>query len=234
MRFLDLDLDFFLNKNAYGGGHDGGRLGPDYKPWPASKVRRFLEDRCGLSPGVPVPGRTIESHDGVLDFWRTLIESGRLKIPFEVVHVDAHPDLLVGGGMYHTGEFLYIDPERESALLKKENVHPGSYLTFAIAWGWIGSLVWIPLLDRRKNLPAWDGDARSLSLQVEKGKDDSPLVRDSAALAKEHGMRFRIVSWSKFKTSAAFDFIALSKSPEFTPPASDALIPVIEAYLESA
>jgi len=85
MRFLDLDLDFFLNENAYHGGFEGGRLGPEHRPWSVSKVRRFLEDRCGLSPDVPVQGRTIESHDGVLDFWRTLIESGWLKTPFEVI-----------------------------------------------------------------------------------------------------------------------------------------------------
>ena len=147
MRFLDLDLDFFLNKNAYYSGSDSERLGSDYKPWSASRVRHFLEKRCGLSHDAPVQGSTIESHDGVLNFWRALIESGSLKIPFEVIHIDAHPDLWVGGGLYRTSEFLHIDSERGLAMLKRKQVHSGNYLTFAIAYGWIGSLVWIPLLN---------------------------------------------------------------------------------------
>ncbi len=100
MLFLDLDLDFFLNKNAYSSEHDGVRLGLEYKPWSAFKVRHFLEYRCGLSTNTPLPGRTVESHDGILNLWSTLIESGDLRIPFEVIHVDAHPDMWAGGGLY--------------------------------------------------------------------------------------------------------------------------------------
>ena len=73
MRFLDLDLDFFLNHNAYGSGSDSGRLGSEYKPWSVFKVRHFLEERCSLSHDAPVPGRTVESHDRVLDFWPSLL-----------------------------------------------------------------------------------------------------------------------------------------------------------------
>jgi hypothetical protein len=42
MRFLDLDLDFFLNRNAYRFGPEGGRLGRKYRPWPVPRVRGFL------------------------------------------------------------------------------------------------------------------------------------------------------------------------------------------------
>ena len=166
MRFLDLDLDFFLNKNAYPSGSDGARLGTEYKPWHAARVRRFLEDRCGLSPDAPVPGRTVESHDEVLGFWRKLIKSGRLKIPFEVTHIDAHPDMLVGGGLYLTSEFLHIDSGRGLALLQKKPVQASNFLTFAIAYGWVGSLVWIPLLKYWKDLPEWDADARSILVRL--------------------------------------------------------------------
>jgi hypothetical protein len=122
MRFLDLDLDFFLNKNAYCSECDSGRLGSDYKPWSASRVRHFLEDRCGLSPDAPVQGRTVESHDGVFDFWRTLIESGGLSVPFEVIHIDAHPDLWVGDGLYLTSAFLHVDTERRLAILNRKHI----------------------------------------------------------------------------------------------------------------
>jgi hypothetical protein len=60
MRFLDLDLDFFLNNNAYGTGSSSGRLGSEFKPWSVAKVRRFLEERCCLSLDTPIPGRTVK------------------------------------------------------------------------------------------------------------------------------------------------------------------------------
>ncbi len=231
MRFLDLDLDFFLNENAYSSGCDGGRLGPEYKPWSVAKVRHFLEDRCGLSPDAPVQGRTVESHDGVLDFWRTLIESGGLRVPFEVIHIDAHPDLWVGGGLYLTSEFLHVDSERVLAMLKRKHVHSGNYLTFAIAYGWVGSLVWIPLRKHLKDLPKWDGDARSGLIQLKKRKGESSPIRDLPMVERERGVPFKILPWHKFRTSETFDYIALSRSPNFTPPESDELIPIVEGYM---
>ncbi|MGB8708031.1 MAG: UPF0489 family protein [Dehalococcoidia bacterium] len=232
MRFLNLDLDFFLNKNAYCRGCAGGRLGPGYKPWSVSKVQYFLEDRCGLSPDAPVQGRTVESHDGVLDFWRTLIDSSKLKIPFDVIHIDAHPDLWVGDGLYLTSEFLHVNSGRGLSILKRKHVHSGNYLTFAIVYGWIGSLVWVHLRKRFKDLSKWDDDARSGLTQLKKRECKSSSVRDLCALGRERGVPFKILPWHKFRTSEPFDYIALSKSPDFTPPESDRLITVVEGYMK--
>ena len=232
MRFLDLDLDFFLNKNAYCSGSDGGRLGSEYKPWSISKVRHFLEDRCGLSPSAPLQGRTVESHGGVLDFWRMLIESSRLRTPFEVIHIDAHPDLWVGGGLYMTSGFLYVDSQRGLAILKRKHVHSGNYLTFAIAHGWVGSLAWIPLLKHLKDLPKWDGDARTASIQSKKSKGETSRIRDLPMVERERGVPFKILPWYKFRTSEAFDYMVLSRSPDFTPPESDVLVTLIEGYMK--
>jgi len=232
MRFLDLDLDFFLNENAYCSESDSGRLGSGYKPWSVSNVRHFLEDRCGLSLDAPVQGRTVVSHDGVLDFWRTLIESGRLRIPFEVIHIDAHPDLWVGAEIYLASGFLHVGSERGLTMPKKERVHSGNYLTYAIDYGWVGSLVWIPLLKHLKDLPKWDGDARAGLIQVKKRKGESSYIRDLPVLEKERGVPFKVLPWHKFRTSETFDYIALSKSPNFTPPESDGLISVVEGYMK--
>jgi hypothetical protein len=232
MLFLDLDLDFFLNENPYCSGHDGGRLGSEYKPWSASKVRHFLEDRCGLSPGSPVQGRTIESHDGVLDFWRMLIESGRLKIPFGVIHIDAHPDLSIGGGLHLTSEFLHFDSKRGLAMLKSMQVHSGNYLTFAIAYGWVGYVIWVPLLKHLKDLPQWSGNARADLIKPGERKGESPAIRDLPTTKMGRGAYFKILPWRKLRTSETFDYIALSRSPNFTPPESDGLITVIEGYMK--
>jgi hypothetical protein len=230
MRFLDLDLDFFLNDNAYCSESDNGRLGSEYKPWSATRVRHFLEERCGLSPDAPIPGRTVESHDGAFDFWRILIESGGLSVPFEVIHIDAHPDLWVGGGLYLTSEFLHVDSERGLAMLNRKHIHSGNYLTFAIACGWIASLVWVPLCKYLKGLPKWDGDARSRLLQLKKRKGGSP-IQDLPAVGRGLSVPFKILPWHKLRTIETFDYIAFSRSPNFTPPESDELIPIIEGYM---
>jgi hypothetical protein len=231
MLFLDLDLDFFLNENTYRSVHDSGRLGSEYEPWSVPKVRHFLEYRCRLSPDAPVAGRTVESHDEVLDFWRTLIEAGRLRVPFEVIHIDAHPDLWVGGGLSLKSEFLHVDSERGLANLRKKRIHSGNYLTFDIAFGWIGSLVWIPLTEPLKDMPKWDADARSILRNLKKRKF-APPIRDLHGIERDRGVPFKILSWQRFKTSETFDYIAFSRSPNFTPPDSDRLITVVEEYMK--
>ena len=226
MRFLDLDLDFFLNRNAY---LAGGRLGREYQPWSETRVRRFLEDRCCLSLSDPLPGRTILTHDGVLDLWRMLIESGRLETPFEVVHVDAHPDLWTASGLTLAAGALHIDPERELATLSSKNIHAGNYLTFAVARGWISSLVWVPLGRRLKAPPAWDADARSEAGQLKAERLESSQA--SVAAGDEKSVPFYVVSVQDFKMGVSFDYMALSRSPNFTPPQSDGLISVVEGYM---
>jgi hypothetical protein len=232
MRFLDLDLDFFLNQNAYCTTCGSKRLGPEYKPWGVSKVRHFLEDRCGLSLVTPVQGRTVESHDSVLDFWRTLIESSKLKVPFEVIHIDAHPDLLVVDGMHLASDFLHIDWGLGLAMLERKHVHSGNYLTFAIVYGWVGSLVWIHLRKNSKDLPKWDGDARSGLIQNKKRGGKSSYLRDLPTAEMVNGIPFKTMPWHKFRASGPFDYIALSRSPNFTPLESDGLITVVEGYME--
>ena len=231
MRFLDLDLDFFLNNNPYCIG--GGRQDPKFKPWNVYKVRRFLEERCSLSLDTLIPGRTVESHDGVIEFWRSLINSGSLSVPFEVIHIDAHPDLSVRGGLFLTSGLLNIDSERVLAILKREYVHAGNYLTYAIACGWIASLVWIPLHKTLKDLPKEYGDARYGLMQLKERKKggDAP-VGGISVVERKSGVPYKILCWYKFKTSETFDYMALSRSLNFTPPESDALIPVIEGYMK--
>jgi hypothetical protein len=230
MRVLDLDLDFFLNDNAYSSGHANGRLGPEYQPWSILKVKHFLEQRCGLSPDMPVFGRTVESHDGVLDFWRQLVKTSSLMKPFDVIHIDAHPDLWTGDVLYLTSGRLYLGPETGLAKLKQKLIHAGNYLTFAIASGWIASLVWVPLRQHPKNRPAWDADARSILNQLKKQKLPTPHTLPAGE--KGRGVPFQVIPWQKFKANGNFDCIALSRSPQFTPPESDALIPVIEKYMK--
>jgi len=147
-----------------------------------------------------------------------------------VIHIDAHPDLWVGGGLYLRSEFLHVDSERGLAMLNRKHVHSGNYLTFAIAYGWIASLVWVPLRKHLKGLPKWDGDARSDLIQFKKRKGEGP-IQELPVVERDPGVPFKILPWHKFRTSETFDYIAFSRSPNFTPPESDELIPIVEGYM---
>ncbi len=233
MRFLDLDLDFFLNEEVCCDGCGGSRSELKHKPWSAARVRRFLEGRCGLSIDAPVPGRTVETHDRALDFWRMLIESGKLRVPFEVVHVDAHPDICVVDGLYLKSGFLYVDCECGLAVLGRKKVHPGNYLTFAVIFGWLGSIVWVTPGRYLKDTPRWwNGDARSGTMQLDNGGSKSLSIRVLAMGEKGRCIGYTMLSWHKFKTSEPFDYIVLSRSPESTPSESNALVSVIEGYIK--
>ena len=48
---------------------------------------------------------------------------------------------------------------------------------------------------------------------------------------RKSGVPIKILPWHKFRTSETFDYMSLSRSPSFTPPESDALIPVVEGYM---
>ncbi|GAH40009.1 unnamed protein product, partial [marine sediment metagenome] len=115
-----------------------------------------------------------------------------------------------------TSGFLYVDSQRGLAILKRKHVHSGNYLTFAIVYGWVGSLVWIPLLKHLKDLPKWDGDARTASIQSKKSKGETSRIRDLPMVERERGVPFKILPWYKFRTSEAFDYMVLSRSPDFT------------------
>ena len=65
MRVLDLDLDFFL-ADCCPLAPIGQR--PDvlgHEPWSIPAVINFLEEQCGLDAAYPIPGRVIETHDGL-------------------------------------------------------------------------------------------------------------------------------------------------------------------------
>ena len=84
MRILDIDLDFFLS-DVHRWGQTGKRANKKFFiPWPEASVRRFLEDRCGLSTSAPRPGKLVE----VFHDWQERIDTGDLSTPFEGVHVD--------------------------------------------------------------------------------------------------------------------------------------------------
>ena len=97
---LDLDLDFFVWPVEHDREENEGRLDPrEFSAQSEEQVRRFLEERCGLSPSNRIPGRRLVHHVEAFTTWREWLQKRMLTEPFAVIHVDAHSDL--GSGAFN-------------------------------------------------------------------------------------------------------------------------------------
>jgi hypothetical protein len=68
-------------------------------------------------------------------------------------------------------------------------------------------------------------------MKVRERKRDKPPLEGFNRAAPGSGVPFKVLSWHNFRTSETFDYMVLSTSPAFTPPESDALVPVVEEYM---
>jgi hypothetical protein len=242
MRILDIDLDFFLNEVAYFTGE--GRRSNDYLPWNEQDVRSFLEDRCHLVRGKRVKGRYIARHHEAFFFWRELLQSGQLQAPFEVIHIDAHADLGMGdsGYIYLMTEVLHWDvAQRAVPEAGSDELNEGNYLAFAIACRWISRLTYVAHPRASDDL-MWlhfkDFEPRTGILQLrpctmrQLDKYLPPREKRPRRPSTEPEVPFVRISGDAFSTVDPFSFVVLCHSHDFTPPASDALVPVIREYIE--
>ncbi|MBI1291695.1 hypothetical protein GC173_10695 [bacterium] len=240
MRVLSIDLDFFLNDVKLWSGE--GRLSDsEYCPWSEWAVRRFLEDGLGLSVARPVTGLYATHHDGAFRWWQQLIAEGRLTTPFEVVHVDAHADQGMGDDSFLEimGMLTHLPvPERLGRITRLEE---GNFLAYAGVCGWLSSLTYV-------TQPAWTGrdlhfmhfedyEERTGVMEF-KRVDLKRLERETERYNSyvrpfEPDIRFpfRSVPAAQVRERGTWDFAFFCQSPEYTPPAADALIPVIREYL---
>lgn len=142
---LDLDLDLFVWPIAHWA-DEKRRSSRDYHAASVDDVRRFLEDRCHLNHGDKIFGREVVEHADAFTIWQRWLLEGKLDVPFEVVHVDAHADFGMGdaGYLYLLSEFLALPLEqRKNPRFASNALNSGNYLTFAIAKGWIRKLTYV-------------------------------------------------------------------------------------------
>jgi len=144
MKVLDIDLDYFLNQVAtcWDERNSEGRLSENYEVWSEGNVRGFLEHNLGLSKDRKISGRIVQGHNEALYYWEEKINKQELKIPFEVIHVDAHADLGFGNAAYtHIYDSMLgfpLEKRKEHNKyesfgdIKQEGI--GDYLLFAFAY----------------------------------------------------------------------------------------------------
>lgn len=244
MRFLDIDLDAFLNSVAY---YRNGaeRLDPDaFQPWAEVRLRDFLERQCGLSTANPIPGWFVDEHAGAFDVMRALLSDANR--PLEVVHVDAHADL----GM---GDPSWVDLIRHVVLPLAARREPergdhalslGSWLAYALAAEFISDLTYVhPARGGRDLTPIHflNGDIGSRFIEM-KAFTRPDLPTDGVTLDYWHLVKlvpdvalapvsFTMATLDEFAAVAPFDCGLLCHSPSYTPATADALIPIVSEYI---
>lgn len=245
MRVLDLDLDFFVSPTPVGWDTEPGeRLdGERFRVWAPDAVTQFLEEGLGLSTTARVPARVASTHDVAFETWKASVAAGQLIAPFDVVHVDNHADLGMGDAGWHylTTELLHQDPSTWTDP-RRGAVEEGNYLTFAIAAGWVRSVLYVAPPCRF----AEDGQYRRedrIAAYFREGDPDSGVLalpvyaRGAAAMGRLKPERhlpaipFVTRHAGEVRITEPFDAAFVAQSPRYTPATADALLPVIERYL---
>lgn len=249
IRLLDLDLDFFQVGKFDTASPPKRR--PDsrlYPPWGSEKVIRFLEDQCGLNAQKKVPGRFFVNHHELFYYLRELQKGNQDNLLFSIDHVDAHSDT---GFMDSSYAYIWSDLLFRSPLDRQEPKKGGSgltdanFLSFALACQWIHRLRYINNLDRANDINPQifqDVDVSTNFLQLRKYPADAiekflassfyEKVRDTPPLSLEPAVPFAFLDAEKFKNEEPYDIVCLTQSPGYSCKESDALIPIIRAYID--
>lgn len=243
MRFLDIDLDAFLNHVAHW--PEGGRLDAEsFHPWAEDRLREFMERQCGLSRSAPIDGWFVTNHDGAFDVMRNIVEGG--SGPLEVVHVDAHADLGMGDPSWvdmikRVGRPL---ADRRKPVRASEGLNLGSWLAYAVAAEFICDLTYVypkgwgddlpPIYFPKGDKTAGYLDIKSFTRVGLPMMGSSPDYHALCGLDPDFALPpvpFRMLTLDDYTAAAPFDVGLLCHSPDYTPETSDRLIPIIGEYI---
>jgi hypothetical protein len=236
---LDLDLDVFVSPVVEVNGDATYRAGSgEHQVAPEAEIMAAFA-KFELSPDRKVPGAFIEHHREAYFFWRDLVASGRLKVPFDVVHVDAHSDL---GNGATTVKLC----ERWAAIPDKLNEDPGGrvnsadYLAFALMNGWVRALVNLRRPDSPSDVPVIlykEFDPRTSRFTMKRFATGEIARTCDVGFAGAnyevlHEIRYAEGMIAEFKPIGRQpDFVFVARSPAFTPVEIDAFEPYIRACL---
>lgn len=255
MRILDIDMDYFLNEvPSFIPANSTRRLDDDeYMPWGKRRVISFVENNLGLSKNNKVKGKILTHHHEALYYWRNLITTSNINVPFEVVHVDSHADLGLG---FSSWTFIFeslldLEVEKRADIENYKNIFSkyavpdiGDYLLFAIAFRWISKLTYIC------NPKECGDDYISYILKGFKEPNDiiqlaynskysAIELNDEYKRSKyletailEPEVPFEIINnIESVKYKGDFDLITFCISPNYTPKIADFIIDIIKNYI---
>lgn len=236
---LDIDLDAFVWPQVFYREEQADRpSGSQHRAWPLPAVDRLL---CRLGVTGAMPGRCVEHHVEVFDVWHEALESGRLRHPFHVVHVDAHEDLGYGDPCWKSiQEKILTHPLTcRTPNAVRPLLHSGNYLLGAAALGWLASVTFIPCRALPRGAAArlelasvldlhWQaGNPRSGALQLRSRRGVSADVHARDALQPDWDLLdppipVRILAPHEF-SARTWAALTAARSPAFSPPEADSL-----------
>ena len=79
MNVLDIDIDAVLDPRPQHRANGDRLSSTEYRPWACRTVKNFLVDRCNLHD--PLPGDIVTYHHELFDRWKSMIDSGQLRVP---------------------------------------------------------------------------------------------------------------------------------------------------------
>lgn len=263
MKVLDLDMDYFMESVAQTPFSVSERLSEeDYRDtvWDENRVRMFFEKNMGLSKKRKIPGRVVVGHNESLFFWEELMAEGKLKDPFEVVHVDSHADLGLGcaSADFLQGALLTLPVEVRRKVRdyefngKIEGINIGDYLLWGIAYRMISKITycanpngekddycWDTLKDFHEN-DVWDKPVSNyIQLKFNNGME-IPKYNDSEeykikyleGAIKDPEVELKIIpTVEDVDFCGDFDFVVMAQSPNYTPASADFILDIFKEYI---
>lgn len=233
MSVLNIDMDYFLNTIHYNSFNDYKRLeSNEYIPWEKEEFIYFIENKLGLKKDEKIIGKVVTHHHEVFYYWRDKIEKGALKIPFKIVHIDAHIDLSYmpdGSWKYINDEYINypynkkIYPENIKFIGKQAKFDCGNYMLYAVASGWIDKMDYVyhrelEYIDCPHDLLKKEKDGMIFSL----GNKETNNMKE---------MYINTINKEDFIMTDKIDLITVAQSPNFTPVESDELLNILKEYL---
>lgn len=142
---LDVDFDYCVYPTRTHGIARSSEHVFDGSVWlTAVETAEWLQHRGLLRPETFAG--VVESHEQVLPIWSRLVETGRLRVPFGILHVDAHPDM------------MDLEPTLAQRLDERtcldatvmEQARPGNFLQFVVRAGWVDR-IWMLFPDHERD-----------------------------------------------------------------------------------
>ena len=235
---LDIDVDLFVDPYPTHSSRRQGRRAEDVTAWRPERVCEYIGGTEVLGSGRNLPGQKFETHDEMLG------ALADLESPVLLYHLDAHADLGVGQNCYRFySEFLAIEPALRRSRLHEFRPREGDFLLYAIACGFVGAMDYVTHPDGYGRIPdipvgmdRWeDGHtAGFLDLRrfhgtgAEYGNRQGKHTLDRSIPIHRHNRdEFRLSGMS-------FDYLYITRSPDYTPIASDNVVRAVqEAFLRS-
>ena len=260
MRVLDLDMDYFMEYIASTPFNVTDRLDEDEfgsTVWEEGRVRSFLENNLGMSRNNKIPGRIVVGHDESLYFWEELMEQGKLKAPFEVVHVDSHADLGLGcnSSDFLQGVFLSFPVEIRRKIRdngRGEGINIGDYLLWAVAYQMVSKItycanprgdkndyVWDTLKDFEEK-PIWDEPVSNYIQLKYNSEMEMPWYSCSDQYKEKYLLGAKrdpeielkiIPTIEAVSFQGDFDYAVIAQSPTYTPASADYILDMFREYI---